>query len=717
MRGAVREPACQRLRSRNFARVIIHLVIRGLTCCSAIGLIFLVGLPACHGGEFHNALSLQGFTGLLNTPNAEVTEEGKAYLLFSNQKQSQWRDRVPREESYLFSVGLFSFAEIGGRLTEAPGAVRDLSANAKLKIPLDSKGYFLPDIAFGMQDMGGGAKNLQTKYVVATKELWRLRFSLGYGTGPDRMDGIFGGVELKTFDWLYLIGEHDTKEKNIGIRLVTPEIFGMPVNLQATAKTSLDYRLGHTEFGIGLQFPLGADYHKTGTNRAEESSVQSPQPQTGRETAVGGGTAFGQDGGDGGLQRLREKLVTGGFQNVRVGANRKKALLVIEYENSRYNHNELDGLGVVAGLAVDTVSPDFEIIRMVILKKGIRILQVSALTSDFREFLHGTGKSARLYGSLEITPEASDDKTVHFIEGDANPSLLKSELAVYPGLKTYVGTEVGVFDYLLSVKPDYYLNLWKGAVANARFDVPVSWSENFDDRKAFRDRRENSQADRLMLFQTIRATPRVMLNLGAGMILHDTYGTVNELMWTPGDGNHRFLLKQVYASSSDRQAMYQGNRAWLGSYRYYFGLLDLHVEGTAGQFLDNDRGFSIELKRFFGDTAFSLFYRNSRTEAKANIDREHVQMGGVQISIPLTPRRDMKPAVVQIKGSNEWSYEQQTKIVTPGNTNNVNTSIGLDPQMGYNLERVYYNRDRLNEEYIRRNLPRLRDAYLTYRLK
>ncbi len=691
--------------------------IRGLLSCGVICLTLLLGLPACHGGEFHSALSLQGFTGLLNTPNAAVTDAGKGYILFSNQKESKWRDLVPREESYLFSVGLFSFAEIGGRLTEAPGAARDLSANAKLRLPLGSGAYFLPDVAFGIQDMGGGAKNLQTKYVVATRELWRLRFSLGYGTGPDRMDGIFGGIEFKTFDWLYLIGEHDTKEKNIGLRLVTPEMFGLPVNLQATAKTSLDYRAGNTEFGIGLQFPLGATYDKGRRERGEEMDARPPQPERLPEAAAAGGESFGRDGSDGGLRRLREELVAGGFLNVRVGADREKGLLVIEYENSRYNHNELDGLGVVAGLAVDGVSSDFEVIRMIILKKGIRILQVSALIDDFREFLHDRGKSLRLYGSLEVTPETSDDRTVRFIDGDANPSRLRSELAVYPGLKTYVGTDVGLFDYLLSLKPDYYLNLWKGAVANARFDIPVSWSDNFNDGKPFRSRREGSQADRLMLFQAVKVAPRVMVNLGAGMILHDTYGTVNELIWTPGDGNHRFLLKQAYASSSDPQALYQGNRAWLGSYRYYFGLLDLHLEGTAGQFLDNDRGFTVELKRFFGDTAFSLFYKNSRTEARANADREQVQMGGVQISLPLTPRRDMKPHPVQIKGSSEWSYAQETKIVAPGNSNDVNTSIGLDPQMGYNLERIYYNRDRLSEEYIRRHLPRLRDAYLTYRLR
>ena len=680
----------------------------------------IIYVPASFGGEFHNALSLQGFTGLLNTPNAEVTEEGKAYLLYSNQKESHWRDVVPREESYIFSVGLFSFAEIGGRLIdEAPGAVRDLSVNAKVRVPLSSRAYFLPDIALGMQDMGGGAKNLQTKYAVATKEIQRLRFSLGYGTGPGRMDGIFGGVELKTFDWLYLIGEQDTQEKNVGVRLVTPEMFGWPVNLQATAKTSLDYKFGNMEFGIGMQFPLGADYHKNKSPRAEEEDDQAQQPESKREAsatlpAAGGEKPRGQDDSDGGLLRLREHLVAGGFLNVRTGADREKALLVIEYENSRYNHNELDGLGVVAGLAVDTVSPDFEILRMIILKKGIPVLQVSALIADFRDFLHDSGKSAPLYGSLEITPDTSDDKTVRFIDSDANPSRLTSELAIYPGLKTYVGTEVGTFDYLLSVKPDYYLNLWKGAVVNARFDIPVSWSENFADGKVYRGNRGSSQADRLMLFQTIRATPRVMLNLGGGMIFHDTYGTVNELMWTPGEGNHRFLLKQAYTSSSDPQAPFQSNRVYLGSYRYYVGPLDLYLEGTAGQFLDNDRGFSVELKRFFGDTAFSLFYRDSRTEAKANVDPERVQMAGVQISIPLTPRRDMKPYVVQVKGSNEWTYEQDTKIVTPGANNSVNTSIGLNPLMGYNLERIYYNRDRLSEEYIRRHLPRLREAYRMY---
>ena len=247
---------------------------------------------------------------------------------------------------------------------------------------------------------------------------------------------------------------------------------------------------------------------------AETANIVSPG------SAALGAEAFVFSESDGGMRTLRERLVADGFQNVRIGSDTGRTLLVVEYENSRYNRDELDGLGVVAGIAVETVSPDFEMVQLIILKKGIRVLQMSAPLSDYREFFHDPEKRAQLNANLEVTPDVVIDDEVHFIDGDANSSWLKSELVLYPGLKTFI-TEIGV-DYLLSVKPDYYLNVWKGAVLNARGDIPVGWSENFNDAKAFRNSRNSTQMDRLMLFQSLRVAPRVMLNLGAGMILHDT---------------------------------------------------------------------------------------------------------------------------------------------------------------------------------------------------
>lgn len=688
---------------------LCHLLI-----CLAI--LFLLDLPCARAGEFHNSLSLQGFTGLLNIPNAEVTEEGRLYALFSDQREGAWRARTPRQENYMVSVGFFSIVELGGRITEAPGTGRDLSASVKVKVPFIPKGYHLPSLAFGMQDIGGGSKLLRTKYVVATEELWRLRLSLGYGAGPDRLDGVFGGAEFKASDWLYLVGEHDTRETSGGVRLVTPSVFGWPVNLNVTAKTSLDYRPGRViELGLGLQFPLGLEHHATkpleketqvtpqvpaapNVGAAKGESAGKPEEAPGRQTAEAGSDR------DARLAALQRALVEAGFQNVRVGS--KGGLLVIEYENARYNHNELDGLGVVCGIATGYAPPGFSDLRLIIRKKGLRILQLSAPVKELREFLRDAARLPELNGSLQITADVAQDREVRYLDGDGNPSWLNSTLVVYPGLKTFVATEVGVFDYLLSVKPDFYLNTWKGAVLNARWDIPVSWSDNFDDDGAFRRFRNNSRFERLMLFQAVRATPSVMATLGAGMILKDTYGTLNEVMWTPGSGAHRLRAKLGYAENNRRNSR---DEVWLGSYRYYYSPLDTYLEGTGGRFWDQDTGFTLELKRFFGDTAFSAFYKDSR-----NSERRHVQVGGVQFAFPLTPRRDMKPWLVQARGSEEWSYAQETEIVTPGNRNLTGTSVGINPQPPFNLERVFYNRDRLTEAYIRKHLLRLRDANIRY---
>jgi len=692
--------------------------------CITLWLVLLMNAAFANAGEFPNAISLQGFTGLLNTPNAELTEEGSVNALYSNQIEPQWRDLAPREDNYLFSVGFFSFAEFGGRLTDVPAAdVRDLSANVKIKVPFIPQGYYLPDIALGMQDVGGGSKHFQTKYIVASEELWRFRFSLGAGTGPERMKGVFGGAEFKAFDWFYLIGENDGKDTNVGARLVAPELFGYPLGLQITAKTSLDYRPGNTQFGVGLQFPLGNEHLDRSPLPEKTTEVNRTSPET--KITVGslpnepekidqapsaasvGVTGKGTTPGAY-LQRVREKLTAEGFQNVRVGT-KGEALLVVEYENNRYNYNELDGLGVVIGIVADTLPGDYETFRVIIKKQDIIVLELSAPLSDFRAFLHDPGKYRQLNDHLRITEYVEKDEGVDYVAGPANSSWLDSSLVVYPGLKTFVATEVGTFDYLLSAELDYFFNVWKGAVVNARWDIPLAWSDNFDNGKAFRSDRSGSQLDRLMLFQAIKVAPGAMVNLGGGMIMPDYHGTLNEAMWTPGDGTHLFMIKQAYATSSNLQDQPQKCELYLGSYRYYFSPLNLYLEGTVGRFFDNDEGFRIEMKRFFGDTALSVYYANSQTTSG-----DRVQIGGVMIALPLTPRRDMKPGILQLEGNNDWSYAQETKIVAPGESNSITTSMGVDPVLTYNLERVFYNRDRLNEPYIREHLLRLRDAYSTY---
>ncbi|WP_041245360.1 YjbH domain-containing protein [Geotalea uraniireducens] len=675
--------------------------IRFIAGVSFLGLLGAVAV--CGAGDFPDAPSLQGFTGIINVPTANVQKEGTLAAWYTNQSDPHWNRS--HQDNYFFSVGLFSFVELGGRLTD-----HDLSAQFKASTaPFIPKGSWLPSLAFGMQDFGGTAHHFRSSYVAATEEISRLRLSVGYGFGPDRLKGTFGGAEVKAFDWLYLLGEYDTKDMNAGVRVITPDLFGWPVNLQATVKSALNNHPGTVSFAAGLQFSMGKDYRRKAPSRQEagpsapaadvglrpdKTSVETPVKKAlGDRIESPGRTAY--------LIALRDKLVADGFINVRTGSDGND-LLVVEYENARYDHSELDGMGVALGIVVDSVPAEFKSVRLVLKIQDIRMLQATMPIKALKSFFTDVKTHDDLYEAAKITATVTEDPTVVYTDKLSFSSLPRARLVLTPALKTFVGTEVGVFDYLLSIRPNLFLDLWKGAVLNARWDIPVAWSKNFDDGEAFRGDRNDTQFQRLMLFQGVKPYPYVMASLGAGMIEKDAYGTLNELYWLSTEGNHRLGFRQAYAKNSDTHLT---TTLYLGSYRYYHAPLDTYLTFTGGQFWDNDKGFRVDLKRFFGDTAFSVYYKDSETAGQ-----KHHRIGGVQIAFPLTFRKGMKPYHLQIKGPDEWSYSQETVISSAGVPNTLGVSIG-DTHEANGLQQAYYDRDRLTPSYVRTHLLRLREAY------
>ena len=707
--------------------------LRFVLFCGCVLTVVTARVAAAEPASFHNGLSLQGFTGILNIPSAHVTDEGWIYGLYTNQKEESRRQKAHFQENFQLSLGLFNFIELGGRYIEAP-RIRDLSANVKLtSAPLTRVLPLVPVIAVGIQDVTGGAALLQTKYLVASEDIWRLRLSAGYGKGPDRMKGGFAGAELKVHDWLYLLGEYDTKDTNVGARAILPQFWKVPVRFTATAKTSLSYHPGNFDIAVGLSFPLDLRM------RSETHAVQSEEPiAAARKPAVGAGESSGvvpnpapalevvkllpvpapvpdSAGKNVDLRQLRDRFVAEGFLNVRVGS--RDRTLVVEYENTIFNHNELDALGLVAGHACQASLKGFDTLRIVIKRRNIRTLMVSAPLPYLRGFLEGTQGPDELRGNLVVDLDTRTALDADFLDGVANPDILNTSLMLSPGLTTFIGTEYGDFDYLLSLKPELSASLWKGAVVAARWDIPLSWSSNLEDGKPYRGSRRPAQLERLMLFQAVQPLPAlpVMINLGAGMVLHDRYGMLNEALWNPGDGAHRFRVLQGWTENSTTHAK---SDLLLGSYRYYYSPLDVSLEGVAGKFWAEDKGFSLELKRFWEDTAVSLYFKDTKGG-----DDKTWKAVGLQFSFPLTPRRDMKPvAKLQVRGSDEWSYAQETTL----KNNNVNSSRGslnylapyplaINPQPTAALYRSFYNRDRLSAAYILRHLERLREAWLKYR--
>jgi len=725
-----------------------------------------VGTAAAETEAFHNALSLQGFTGVLNTPNAHVTDEGWLYALYTNQTEPPWRNKTSFQDNYQFSLGFFNFIELGGRFIEAPRVARDLSGNLKLtSAPLTRNLPLVPVLGLGIQDLGGGNALLKTSYLVLSEDLWRLRLSAGYGKGPDRMKGGFAGAEFKAHDWVYLLGEYDTKETNLGARVILPQFWKVPIQFTATAKTTLNYKPGNFDIAVGLTLPL--DFRMRKETRAAQSEAVpvraddagarvavpavtgAPGSQPGSaavgESSAGAGAPLtagvsaarvGEPGGIAGqspatalslqesfpategsaqasrLVRLRDSLVGLGFLNVRVGASGRT--LVVEYENTIFNHNELDALGLVAGLSCQAAPVSFDTLQMVVKRRNIHTATVSVPLQSLREFLAGPQGAQELGDRLKVDLAGREASDAVFLEGEQNSGLFNTSLILGPGLTTFVGTENGAFDYLLSLKPELNTMLWKGGLIGARWDIPLAWSSNLDDGKPYRGSRSPARMERLMLFQAAQPLPGVMLNLGAGMVVHDRYGMLNEALWSPGDGTHRFRVTQGWNKDSNT---HQTSDTYLGAYRYYYGPLDLSLEGVAGKFYSEDKGFSLELKRFWRDTAVSLYFKDTK-----GTDEKTWKAVGLQFSFPLTPGRDMKPiAKLQLRGSDEWSYAQESTLKN-NNENNPRGSLNylapyplaINPQPTQALSRSFYNRDRLSESYILQHLDRLREAWLKY---
>jgi len=735
-----------------------------LACC-----IFWFGtvrISSAQSDSFLNALSLQGFTGILNTPSAHVTADGWLYALYTNQTEAPWRFKAPYQDNYQFSLGFFNFFELGGRFIEAPHVARDLSGNLKLtSAPLTRDLPLVPVLGLGIQDLGGGNALLKTTYLVLSEDIWRLRLSAGYGKGPDRMKGAFAGGEFKVHEWVYLLGEYDTKETNLGARVILPQFWKVPVQFTATAKTSLNYKPGNFDIAVGLTLPLdfrmrkepraaqseavpvrgndsgarvaepavtGAPGSRPGSAAAGESSAGAGAPRTAGVSAA----RVGEPGGIAGqspatalslqeslpategaaqasrLVRLRDSLVGVGFLNVRVGASGRT--LVVEYENTIFNHNELDALGLVAGLSCQAAPVSFDTLQMVVKRRNIRTATVSVPLQVLREFLAGPQGAQELHDRLKVDLAGREASDAVFLAGEQNSGLFNTSLILGPGLTTFVGTENGAFDYLLSLKPELNTMLWKGGLIGARWDIPLAWSSNLDDGRPYRGSRHPAQLERLMLFQAAQPLPGVMFNLGAGMVVHDRYGMLNEAIWSPGDGQHRFRALQGWNKDSNT---HQTSDTYLGAYRYYYSPLDLSLEGVAGKFYSEDKGFSLELKRFWRDTAVSLYFKDTK-----GTDEKTWKAVGLQFSFPLTPGRDMKPvAKLQLRGSDEWSYAQESTLKN-NNENNPRGSLNylapyplaINPQPTQALSRSFYNRDRLSETYILQHLDCLREAWLKY---
>ena len=169
-----------------------------------------------------------GYSGLLTIPTANTMDSGWADIQYSEQNFS---DRNVKDATSFNAVfGLAPRFELGAALVYESDPANmfgfrknDLLASAKLKLidNLDLRGLRWSS-AIGWSDFGGksdAARFSSARYWSNTVTGGPVALTLGYGLGPDRLDGVFGGVSWSPIPQATLMADYDGDFATVGVKL------------------------------------------------------------------------------------------------------------------------------------------------------------------------------------------------------------------------------------------------------------------------------------------------------------------------------------------------------------------------------------------------------------------------------------------------------------------------------------------------------------------
>ena len=639
-----------------------------------------------------------GATGGLHIPSAHVLEPGEAAASFGNAQDPKLGTYDTRQ-NFSLGFGLGGNLELYGRLAEyttpnnAPAGLpniaaglRDLSVNFKWQLPLQTA--WLPKLAVGMTDVSGGASFFKSAYAVASDTAGPLRWSLGLAQGSAArgakvLNGAFGGAELRLWDTRFtLLAETNGSSRHAGVRYTSEPL---PWLGQSQFIGTLQQSFNTTSFQTTLVFPLGAD---AAAIRRSTSTASATSPLL-AESATGSPSEN--------LEMLRDKLKTTGLDRLRVGT--LGSAWVVEYENQRYLRNEVDALGLVLGLAAELAPANVQAVRAIALKNGQTMSQASVNPAAYRDYLRW-GDSQPVLNSLAFNALASDElAAVEWLGGPPAPTNRLS-VSLRPLVNTHAGTEFGLFDYSLALQARVSTGLWKGAVAYADVVQPISNSANFEASRVFGSELHRSGLQTAALQQSFWLGPRWFNSVGVGRYGYDTTGLQAESIMLMPWNDDSIHLHGSTVSTKNQTSLSQA--AWSTAYRWQANT-NTWVEAGFHQYTDGGRGPSLLLTRWFGDVAVQMLARR---------DANHTFVG-LQLSLPLTPRQGMGAAAVQVSGSPRFVTGLRTKMAN-GGANNIIPMAVRPLELSYQAEVELLNSGRISANYVRSQLPRMRESFYLY---
>ena len=655
--------------------------------------------------------------------------------------------RFKSGENYHFALGLLPHLEISGRLAELDAYVgdrngaRDLSANVKFMLP---RFYdWQPDIAVGVNDISGGATYFKSTYVAMSDRLGPLRWTVGAAKGEDYLGNYFASAELPLWrSGASVILERNGSANNLGLRYASPAIAFL-ANARVVASAQRAFRTTtpagkpyeRSAFGVNLVIPVGengrtwdvparpaavavaAAYPQAApvtmpVQQGAGPAAPAPAALPARSTMASAAYASNQPAlppppalvqqppmlaGDA-MLRIRTALVEAGLERVRIG--KRGAELVVEYENHRYNQNEVDAIGIALGAGVALAPAEIRYVSVVTKKSGLQLYKTTVEKTSYRRFLDdGQWREAQSALSFQLRPDGG--LGVQWLDTQEGPRGY-SRIRVEPRTTHFVGTEKGLLDYSLAANVQAIVPAWTGAELYTSYVRTVA--ESGDVAHGFLGWAQQRDGLRTaVLSQSFWLTDSIVNVTSAGKYMYDLEGVQNETTWFPGEGADQVRVQYTHLREKFR---YRTDHIEAGavSYLWAYAPLNATVEAGYQRYRGEDQGPFLQLSRWFGDVQAQAYVKKSEIETRI----------GFGIAVPLTPRKGMKPGWTHLEGAASYMVRLETKYARSGECNCINIGVVEELPMVNGARANLFNGGRIGREYFVRQMPRMREAFLTY---
>ena len=641
-------------------------------------------------------LSPNGYSGMGLTPNADVISKSAGVISYDTVLPGAPN---PLGHNVQIGFGLFDNVELIGRLASndlkcnmfragacPPGVVlRDFSPSMKWTLPIDWLKQYNTRIAIGGTDIGGAAVNFRSNYGVATTTVGQFDISLGQAFAHKdtaMLDGTFGSVAWSPTPWGQLsvekVGPNSWAHAGVNVPLTDSGINAWATYSRQINENPLTDRQWT---GMGISIPI---------DRVNKLPRSAPPPSHRQLASIA-------------PAELASKLEKNGFYNPKIG-KAPSGKVVVEVESNSYQWDILDAAGVALGAIASAYADSKQDFDLIVSTRGIQQLHISGDSACVKAWFESDTGCDSL-AILSLNNNSYDTSQITWAE-TAGWSF-RPEAILIPALISTIGTEYGAFDFDMALNFNTVVPLWKGAYFDHSEIYPSDnfHSENFEPGKPlysaritrFTNRRTVNQ---LLNFPSLNTHAR----LTAGTVYRTWDGAQLETTTQSNNGRHKLGL--AYGSFKNDSLATNSEKTYnLTNYRYHYGdAQKTSTELTWGKFWGGDTGFLLAQRFWHGDTSLQIYVRRSRMSEAEPL----VSFAGLQISLPLTPRKNAGFEHLSIRGSNQWSYTVETKVFDTDNR--ITGGYGEIPSIGASMEQML-NRDRNTTNYYESNRGRIKNAF------